>query len=90
MLQQFVECVRCYYVERKVFALCCGGAIFTGMFFGLQTLALTKFLVVLLSVIFALIGGNVVYVLTSESYFLPCCRDSSNAFGDRRIGIANL
>ena len=80
MLEFFMECIRCYYVERKLLA--CGGSItiFLGMFYGLQSLEVTSFLILILSIIFALIGGNVIYVLTSESYFLPCCQSTSNAF----------
>jgi hypothetical protein len=99
VVEFFVELTRCYYVERKVAAILTGVFIFLGLFFGLQSSSvgegLSKSLITILSVIIALVGSNLMYVMTSESFCNFCSGSADfgggqNAFqahGRARVGV---
>jgi len=84
VVEFIVECTRCYYVERKIGALLAAIFIFLGLFFGLQSGAagegLSISLITIMSIILALVGANLVYVMTSES-FCNFCSGGNSDFG---------
>ena len=77
-MEALVECFRCYYVERKIVAFIAAVALTLIVYFGLLNSSLSGFLVLIIALIVGVFGGNIIYVITSESFCNYC--QSSNAF----------
>lgn len=85
VVEFFVECTRCYYIERKICALLAFIGIFLGVFFGLKGSpvgdGMSGSFMLILALIIAFAGANLVYVMTSESFCNFCSGASGMDFG---------